>query len=165
MKKKLYCIELKNGSITNWETPLKGFKKDVEKYAKEKHGDNFKELIRVKTKSVKPELSKERIEELKKPLNDYFENITNASIMNLQDFKLKGHIVKPEKFRTVGIITESDTFFSQKIKEYAGGQLTKFVKISKKKHFDGHDFDFIILDSYFDKRHELLDIYTNKKCK
>lgn len=159
MKKKLYCIELKNGSIINWETPLKGFKDDVEEYAKNKFKD-FKKLIRVKPESVKPELSEEKIEEFEIPIDEYFENILSSSIMTLQDFNLKGHIVKPEKFRTVGIITESDTFFSQKIRKYPSGQLTKFVKISKEKHFKGHDFDFIILDNYFNKRHELLDFWA-----
>ena len=171
MKKKLYLIELKNGNVMNVETPLKGFKKDVKDYAKRTFKD-FKRLIRIKPEHVDPTTSKERLEEFKKPL-DYYkdlikntsgiaaETLTDVNSLNFATNEL-GHL---EPFRTIGVITESDTYFNKKIAASSGTQLTKFVKISKEQHFEGHDFDFIFCDSYFDKRYDLLHFYASKNWK
>jgi hypothetical protein len=164
MKKKMYLIELNNGNLMNVETPLKGFKKDVEEYAKSKFKD-FRRLIRVKPEHVEPTISKERLNEFRRPLTDYYKGLfKSASDIAAETFADTNN-TKKESFRTIGVITESDTFFNKKIAASSGTQLTKFVKISKEQHFEGHEFDFIFCDSYFDKRYELLHFYSLKNWK
>lgn len=116
-------------------------------------------------KRNEPAISKERLNEFKKPLNDYFERTVQNGIDTIAQTLINSKVENVKPFRTVGVITESDTFFNKKIAASSGAQLTKFVKISKEQHFNGHDFDFIFLDSYFDKRHDLLHFYASKNWK
>ena len=133
--------------------------------------------IKNKEFRVYPAISESRLNEFQKPLNDYFGNVVKDldEILNVRNFDLKevdlnepilsdmeinpnGVLVMQQDFDTIGIITEDESFFVEKIQSYKNNKLRMFVMIKDEKSAKSHKFAFIILDSKFDERHDLLEI-------
>ena len=133
--------------------------------------------IKNKEFRVYPKISDKRLNEFACPLESYFDDVIKTLDNALKLVKItqkdvdlnepifgdmlvdeNGKLILSHEFDTVGIITDSERFFYEKIKGYRNDKLRMFVMIKDEKSIQGHKFAFIVMDSNFEERHELLEI-------
>lgn len=107
-------------------------------------------------------LSTDRIKEFVKPVEDYLNMIIEKAKIDLSNIE-SPVINDVPKFETIGIFTDSQSFFSDIIKNHDGETLKMFVMVREEKHLNGHKFDFMVIDSEFSEGKRLFDEYNKNK--
>ena len=90
------------------------------------------------------------------------ENEINHLLLSIEKETAYYPTEENEPFETIGVITDNNDFFLDKIAGYNCEVMREFVRISENKHFDGHEIKVFILDPKFEQRSDLLDFHLNR---